>query len=254
MSEKELVLVEQFMRLHWLIPRYVHQCHKTSDPFVNSYSGQGRVLRLMQRKQKATQKELAEILGMRSQSLGELLGKLEKKGYILRSQSKTDKRVVEITLTELGKTARLEENNGDCNYEIFSCFSEEEQEQLHDYFSRMINHLEQLCSAGQVDSVGQARTRRSGRHTEWGEHMHGHIHEHMHDMLHTFNKDELSRQYQASSEITNGMQYFSDIESEVSSGEQTLENEYCNGCSNHCPLSQPRCKRGVMMQQKFLRK
>ena len=84
MSEKELVLVEQFIRLHWLIPRYVHQCHKTSDPFVNSYSSQGRVLRLMQRKQKATQKELAEILGMRSQSLGELLGKLEKKGYITR--------------------------------------------------------------------------------------------------------------------------------------------------------------------------
>ena len=72
--------------------------------------------------------------------------------------------------------------------------------------------------------------------------------------LHTFNTDELSRKYQASSEITNGTQYFSDMESEVSSEEQTLENEYCSGCGNHCPLSQPRCKRGVMMQQKFLRK
>ena len=251
MSEKELVLVEQFMRLHWLIPRYVHQYHKTSDPFANSYSGQGRVLRLMQRKQKATQKELAEILGMRSQSLGELLEKKKKKGYILRSQSKTDKRVVEITLTELGKTARPEVNNGEFNYEIFSCFSDEEQEQLYDYFSRMIAHLEQLCAAGQVDNNRQLRARRADRRAEWGEHIHGHMHEHMHDMLHTFNTDELSRKYQASSEITNGTQYFSDMESEVSSEEQTLENEYCSGCGNHCPLSQPRCKRGVMMQREF---
>lgn len=250
MSEKELVLVEQFMRLHWLIPRYVHQYHKTSAPFANSYSGQGRVLRLMQRKQKATQKELAEILGMRSQSLGELLGKLEKKGYILRSQSKTDKRVVEITLTELGKTARPEVNNGEFNYEIFSCFSDEEQEQLYDYFSRMIAHLEQLCAAGQVDNNRQLRARRADRRAEWGEH----IHEHMHDMLHTFNTDELSRKYPTSSEITDETQCFADTESEAFSGERTLENKYCNGCGNHCPLSQPRCKRGVMMQQKFLRK
>lgn len=250
MNEKEVVLMEQFMRLHWLIPRYVHQYHKTSDPFANSYSGQGRVLRLMQRKQKATQKELAEILGMRSQSLGELLGKLEKKGYILRSQSKTDKRVVEITLTELGKTARPEVNNGEFNYEIFSCFSDEEQEQLYDYFSRMIAHLEQLCAAGQVDNNRQLRARRADRRAEWGEHIHGH----MHDMLHTFNTDELSRKYPTSSEITDETQCFADTESEAFSGERTLENKYCNGCGNHCPLSQPRCKRGVMMQQKFLRK
>lgn len=247
MNEKEVVLMEQFMRLHWLIPRYVHQCHKTSDPFANSYSGQGRVLRLMQRKQKATQKELAEILGMRSQSLGELLGKLEKKGYILRSQSKTDKRVVEITLTELGKTARPEVNNGEFNYEIFSCFSDEEQEQLYDYFSRMIAHLEQLCAAGQVDNNRQLRARRADRRAEWGEH----IHEHMHDMLHTFNTDELSRKYPTSSEITDETQCFADTESEAFSGERTLENKYCNGCGNHCPLSQPRCKRGVMMQREF---
>lgn len=251
MNEKEVVLMEQFMRLHWLIPRYVHQCHKTSGPFANSYSGQGRVLRLMQRKQKATQKELAEILGMRSQSLGELLGKLEKKGYILRSQSRTDKRVVEITLTELGKTAKPEADNGDFNYEIFSCFSDEEQEKLYDYFSRMIVHLEQLCAAGQVDSNGQVRTRRADRHAEWGEHIHGHIHGHIHDMLHTFSTNEPNGQYQASTEIANETQCFSEMGSEVFSEEQTSENEYCNGCRKRCPLSQPRCKRGVMMQREF---
>ena len=80
-------------------------------------------------------------------------------------------------MTELGKTARPEVNNGEFNYEIFSCFSDEEQEQLYDYFSRMIAHLEQLCAARQVDNNRQFRARRADRRAEWGEHIHGHMHD-----------------------------------------------------------------------------
>ena len=248
MSEKEFVLMEQFMRLHWLIPRYVHQCTKMSGPFANSYTGQGRVLRLMQIKEKATQKELAEILGMRSQSMGELLVKLEKNGYITRSQSKTDKRVMEITLTDLGRTAESAAVNPELNPEIFSCLSEEEQEQLQNYFERMIHHLEQRC-----DSAGRARGRRREHGADWGEHMHNHVHEHMHGMLHASHTNEANEPYQAPSEITAETQSSADTEPETFNAEKTLENKYCDGCGNHCPLSYPHCKRGILLQQKFLK-
>ena len=39
---------------------------------------------------------------MRPQSLGELLSKLEKNGYILRTPSETDRRVMNIKLTDEG--------------------------------------------------------------------------------------------------------------------------------------------------------
>lgn len=58
----------------------------------------------------------AQTGGKRSQSLGELLAKLERSGYITRSPSEADRRVIGIHLTDAGKKASsLEEQQPDNN-------------------------------------------------------------------------------------------------------------------------------------------
>ena len=90
-------LMERLMRMQWLLNRYFHR--NLRDRGV-PYSGQGRVLKVLKIKPEIPQKELSEILGMRPQSIGELLSKLEKKGYITRTPSPNDKRVIIVHLTE----------------------------------------------------------------------------------------------------------------------------------------------------------
>ena len=57
-----------------------------------------------------TQKDLAFILGIRPQSLGELLGKLEADGYVTRTRSEADRRAITVNLTDAGreKSARIQ--------------------------------------------------------------------------------------------------------------------------------------------------
>lgn len=67
--------------------------------------GQGRVLRLLDLHSPIAQKELAYLLGIRSQSLGELLAKLEQAGCITRSPSPDDRRTAIVEITDLGRSA-----------------------------------------------------------------------------------------------------------------------------------------------------
>lgn len=84
-------------------------------------------------------KDLAYLLGIRQQSLNELLNKLEKKGYVTRVPSETDRRVMLVRLTEQGKQAQ-DENSG-ADYVTFDCLSPEERDQFNAYLDRMIRSL-----------------------------------------------------------------------------------------------------------------
>ncbi len=258
MNEKNFDLMEQFMQLHGLIARYAHQNHRMNGPFASPYSGQGRVLKLLKLKPQTTQRELAELLDMRSQSLGELLSKLEKKGYITRTQSQTDKRVVEVTLTEQGKAADTTEENTNSSHALFSCLSDEEQRQLHDYFSRMIAHLEELCMSEQFDRGCQQRGRGRGRHRT-GDHlehtMHNHLHNQMHDFFHQFHTEThgaapVYKNPQAA-DTENLFSMVEESEAFCADHQYQLESIHCSGCAKHCPLSRPHCGKGTMLQQKF---
>ena len=57
---------------------------------------------MLRLKSKITAKDLSYILGIRQQSLNETLQKLEKEGYIVRTPSPKDRRVMLISLTEKG--------------------------------------------------------------------------------------------------------------------------------------------------------
>ena len=106
------------------------------------------MLKVLKMKPEIPQKELSEILGMRPQSIGELLSKLEKKGYITRTPSLNDKRVIIVRLTEKGAGAEESGNSQSDPDDIFGCLSEEEQSTFREYLDRMIDDLEERCGEG----------------------------------------------------------------------------------------------------------
>ena len=141
-------LMEQFSRLQWLLHRHHFHNHKSHSPQRDPYRGQGRVLLLLKMHPEISQKELSFLLDMRPQSLGELLAKLERGGYITRTPSESDKRILDIKLTEKGLEAAQEMPRPPDSDPLFSCLSPEEQAHLADYLSRLIEQLEPLCDEG----------------------------------------------------------------------------------------------------------
>ena len=65
--------------------------------------GYGHLLHILIKDGDMTQKELAEKLEIRPQSLTAALEKLEQKGYITRTRDQKDRRIQMVHLTESGK-------------------------------------------------------------------------------------------------------------------------------------------------------
>lgn len=132
-------LMEQLMQIQWRLIRHTHRNRMMHGFMGNPYRGQGRVLKLLKMQPEISQRDLLELLDMRPQSLGDLLRKLEQKGYITRTPSEEDKRVMIIRLTEKGKEAEIQ-NDRQLGFEtLFDCLSDEEQAQLSSYLKRIVD-------------------------------------------------------------------------------------------------------------------
>lgn len=142
MSNDQSNLYELYFRLVWLERRYQLQKLKEFGPMANPHQGQGRILSLLKMKPEISQKDLSTILNIRSQSLGELLAKLERSGYITRTPSEADRRVIQICLTDEGKKVANQTEKQFENINLFRCLSEEEQIIIGGYFKRIIKDLE----------------------------------------------------------------------------------------------------------------
>ncbi|MGN1097372.1 MAG: MarR family winged helix-turn-helix transcriptional regulator [Clostridia bacterium] len=93
---------------------------------------QKRILIILSESESITQRELTERLGIQPGSASEVIGKLENAGLIVRDSSTTDRRTVDIRLTDEGR-AQAEEavNQRKARHrEMFSCLSEEEKSEL----------------------------------------------------------------------------------------------------------------------------
>lgn len=177
MSEQFKDLMELFIRTDALLHRYQGTYFRNFGPFASPHKGQGRVLSLLKLQPEITQKELGYLLDMRNQSLGELLGKLERNGYITRTPSEKDRRIMNIRLTDEGANAaaQLDGKQEDVN-QIFSCLSEEEQAVLSDYLERLIDTLEKTF---EEMGIPEHEHGRPCGHPH--PHPHGHPHEHERD-------------------------------------------------------------------------
>jgi len=100
--------------------------------FVDKNGGQGRILAMLKKEGKMTQRALTEKLGIQPGSASEILGKLEKGGYLIRKPGESDRRTADVSLTEEG-SRREEEASARAKArreEMFSDLSPEEKEQL----------------------------------------------------------------------------------------------------------------------------
>lgn len=152
-------LLEQLYKLEWLLRRYYFHSLRQHGPMATPHRGQGRILALLKIKPEISQKELSAILDIRAQSLGELLAKLEKAGYITRKPSEADRRVMEIKLTEAGRSAAESGAYDDEGEDLFACLNEVEQETFSQYIGRLIEHLEKILSQ---TPAGKDPCRRAG--------------------------------------------------------------------------------------------
>ena len=91
----------------------------------HTFQGQGRVLALLAMRSPIAQRELAYILGVRPQSLGEVLGKLESAGLITRDADPMMPRAL-VSITEAGKE-RAQEMEKRPQVDPLDVLSDEEQ-------------------------------------------------------------------------------------------------------------------------------
>jgi DNA-binding MarR family transcriptional regulator len=151
METNEQDLLEKFNQLTWLLRRGMIGHLRERGPMGAPYQGQGRILSLLKLTPEISQKELAHILNIRSQSLGELLAKLERSGYITRTPSEQDRRGMDIRLTESGKAVSEQEVESTLPESFFGCLNPEEQTALSDYLERVIKNLKEQQGEGGSD-------------------------------------------------------------------------------------------------------
>lgn len=140
MDHEKPDLPELLMRNHQLMHRYHLIYQRPESDEIDPRQGQGRLLLLLQRLQSVTQRDLGRMLNIRQQSLGELLMKLERGGYITRSPDETDRRTMRIVVTEKGRQQLFQRVDFT---PIFDCLTDEEQETLANILHRLISTLDE---------------------------------------------------------------------------------------------------------------
>lgn len=86
------------------------------------------------------QKDVAKEAHINPSSASELIGKLEKDGFLIRAIDETDKRAVLLTLTQTGKLRAQEIRAGRKAFadQIFSKLTEEEKQTLSDILDKLM--------------------------------------------------------------------------------------------------------------------
>ena len=135
MDDMYTAVYEKLSTLQWLMKRRQMCSQAQAGPFADPTRGQGRILAMLKIQPEIKTRELAYLLGIRQQSLNELLNKLEKSGHVERKPSEKDKRVMVVHLTEKGKRVQQPETD---YQEILDCLSLEELQQFGEYLDRII--------------------------------------------------------------------------------------------------------------------
>ena len=164
-------LTEQFVLLTHLMMHRHHQHHQGPH---SRFRGQGRILSILNLEPKMSQKKLSFLLGIRPQSIGELLTKLEQNEFITRRQSDEDRRSMIVSLTDKGREAAVSEQ---CLHEsekkteqLFSCLTEDEQLQLTQTLEKIIGKLKESMPPEEANCPPHPMMH----------HHHGHFHDHHH--------------------------------------------------------------------------
>ena len=159
-TPEDMSLVEKTGRLARLMHRYVKLNTEAHGGIGDPLQGQGRVLAMLQAKPETTQKELCFLLGMRQQSLSELLSKLEEKGFVERQKSEEDGRVTLVKLTDEGKAAVPALDELDPDEEVFGILDAETKEAFESAVDTVSDSLKEKLLALGDDPDAPTKPRR----------------------------------------------------------------------------------------------
>jgi len=152
-------LDSRLRRLSWLLHRQERsRGYAQANPAADPSRGQGRILAMLKLRDGMSTKDLSFLLGIRSSSLNETLGKLERAGLTRREPSPADRRVMLVRLTDQGRQSKQEQAEP---LGIYSCLTAEEQTTFCAYLDRLIAALEQELGpqAQGYDRMMEARER-----------------------------------------------------------------------------------------------
>ncbi|WP_242622227.1 MarR family winged helix-turn-helix transcriptional regulator [Olsenella sp. Marseille-P4559] len=107
---------------------------------------QHMLVRLLQSGDSVTQRELQETTPISSAAVSEVLAKLESEGYITRTRSTTDKRQLDVTLTEAGREEAKEcaKRRAEFEADALSVLDEDEKRLLLGMLDRLAGHWEEI--------------------------------------------------------------------------------------------------------------
>jgi len=117
---------------------------ESGTPFRGPH-GSGRILHALVMEDGVTQAELADKLHIRPQSLTEALCRLEKDGYVIRTRSSADRRILIVNITDSGRahSREIEQLRGAAAADLFSCLTEEEKETTGRILQKVLDHAEE---------------------------------------------------------------------------------------------------------------
>lgn len=96
----------------------------------NGKSSQNRILHILSKSGRMTQRELTQQLGIQPGSASEIIKKLETAGLVTRQSNSEDRRTVDIALTDAGKAQAEGSNAQYADHALFDVLSDEEKQQL----------------------------------------------------------------------------------------------------------------------------
>ena len=128
----------------------------SGDAATDILRGQGRVLSLLNARDTMLQRDMCSELGIRPQSLGEILVKLERAGYIERKPSAQDRRTQTVSITKAGRRC-VTSNRPNVP---FDDFTDAELEQFLDYLRRAAADIDRQSDQMALIDPNKARANR----------------------------------------------------------------------------------------------
>ncbi|GIO88151.1 MarR family transcriptional regulator [Paenibacillus faecis] len=141
MEKEDLLEVTTMFRT--LIRGITQEWNKRGGEYNLSFP-QFKMLHMLSRSGPQRVSTIAEKLGLTSAAITGLTDRLVSEGYVLRARDDSDRRVVYITVTELGKEIvdQVIQGQEESNRTIFSTLDDGDIQHLKRIFSRMIAYLE----------------------------------------------------------------------------------------------------------------
>ncbi len=103
-------------------------------------AGQRRILMTLFKRGNMTQREMQDILNIKSASLSEILSKIEAEGFIERLKNDVDKRQIDLILTKKGREEAegIETENDKIAKELLCDLTLEEEQQLFYLLDKLV--------------------------------------------------------------------------------------------------------------------